>query len=135
MSTTPSADHALLSDCHSSALVDRFGSIVWLTWPRFDSPSVLASILDDTAGHWTLRPAGEFTSLRRYLPDSLVLETEFAPASGIGRLRLVDALALGDGGDHDLGRISPHLVVRELTCQDGSVDVELSYAPRPEFGL
>ena len=40
MSNTPIADHALLSDRHSSALVDRAGSVEWLSFPRFDSPSV-----------------------------------------------------------------------------------------------
>ena len=50
MSATPIADHALLSDCHSSALVNRDGSVEWLTFPRFDSPSVMARLLDDDRG-------------------------------------------------------------------------------------
>ena len=41
MSTTPIADHALLSDRHSTALVTTGGSVDWLAFPRFDSPSVL----------------------------------------------------------------------------------------------
>ena len=43
MSSTPIGEHALLSDCHSSALVDTSGSVEWLTFPRFDSPAVMAS--------------------------------------------------------------------------------------------
>ena len=38
MSNTPIAEHALLSDCHSSALVDSAGSVEWLTFPRFAVP-------------------------------------------------------------------------------------------------
>ena len=49
MSTTPIADHALLSDCHSSALVDKEGSVEWLTFPRFDSPSIMGRLLGETA--------------------------------------------------------------------------------------
>ena len=51
MSTLPIADHALLSDRHSAALVTRDGSAFWLCFPRFDSESVFAAPLDDEAGH------------------------------------------------------------------------------------
>src|SRR5262249_30171791 len=53
-----------------------------------------------------------------------------------GTLRLVDALLIGHGKrGHQLGIDSPSMVVRQLTCLDGRVDVELEFAPRPEYGL
>ena len=61
MSRTPIGDHALLSDRHSAALVDTAGSVEWLSFPRFDSPSVLGRLLDGEAGHWQVRPVGEWT--------------------------------------------------------------------------
>ena len=64
--STPIADHAFLSDRHSCALVDRAGSVEWLCFPRFDGPSVFARLLDDDAGHWQVRPEGEWTSSHRY---------------------------------------------------------------------
>ena len=134
MSRTPIADHALLSDCHSAALVDRAGSVEWLCFPRFDSPSVLGRLLDDGAGHWSLRPAGAYEASRRYLPETLVLETTFRTASGT--LVLTEALALGpDNGGHRLGSRVPHLLVRRLACTEGEVEVAMEYAPRPEYGL
>ena len=54
------ADYGLLSDCHSAALVSGEGSIDWLCFPRFDSPSVFGRILDPEAGHWSIRPVNEF---------------------------------------------------------------------------
>src|SRR2546423_12025266 len=77
MSSVPIADHALLSDCHTAALVTRDGSIDWLCLPRFDASAQFARILDDEAGHWSIRPTGEARISRRYLPGTLVLETTF----------------------------------------------------------
>jgi GH15 family glucan-1,4-alpha-glucosidase len=134
MSSTPIGDHALLSDCHSGALVDRSGSVEWLTFPRFDSPAVMARLLDDRGGHWSIRPASQFSVSRRYLDDTLVLETTMRTPSGT--VVLTDALAMGpDNEGHALGRDAPHVLVRTLACTAGEVEIEVSYAPRPEYGL
>jgi GH15 family glucan-1,4-alpha-glucosidase len=134
MSTTPIADHALLSDRHSSALVTTSGSVDWLAFPRFDSPPVLGRLLGDEAGHWQVSPVGRWTSSRRYVDRTLVLETTFSTAAGT--LVLTDAMALGpDNGGHRLGTDVPHLLVRKLTCTDGEVEVQVDYQPRPEYGL
>ena len=84
----------------------RAGSVDWLCFPRFDSPSVFGRLLDDEAGHWQIRPTGEWTSSRRYLDRTLVLETTFTTAGGT--LVLTDALAMGqDNGGHRLGTAVP----------------------------
>ena len=134
MSATPIGDHAFLSDRHSSALVDSAGSVEWLTFPRFDSPAVFARILDDDAGHWAVRPVGDVQVTRQYIDRTLVLETTFSLPDGT--LVLTDALAVGpDNDEHRLGKDVPHLLVRRVTCTVGQVEVEVSYAPRPEYGL
>ncbi|MFD0451420.1 trehalase-like domain-containing protein [Rhodococcus aetherivorans] len=82
MSSLPIGDYALLSDRHSAALVSSDGSIDWLCMPRFDSPSIFAAILDDNAGHWSIRPAGEFRVRREYVEGSMVLRTLFHTGGG-----------------------------------------------------
>jgi alpha,alpha-trehalase len=134
MSTLPIGDYALLSDCRSAALVGRDGSVDWLCFPRFDGPSVFARLLDDDAGHFSVRPAGEFAVTRRYLDQTMVLATTFTTATGVAVL--TDALAVGrnDRG-HALGAGSPGVLLRRVACTEGTVELELEYAPRPEYGL
>jgi alpha,alpha-trehalase len=134
MSSTPLADYALLSDCRSAALVSRDGSVDWLCFPRFDAPSVFARLLDGDAGHFSIRPAGKAEVTRAYLEGSMALETSFRSPTGVAVL--VDALAVGrnDRG-HDLGAGSPGVLLRRVTCTEGQIELEVEYAPRPEYGL
>jgi GH15 family glucan-1,4-alpha-glucosidase len=133
MSTLPIADYALLSDCRSAALVSRMGSVDWLCFPRFDGPAVFARLLDDDAGHFAVGVPGAAAS-RRYLDQTMALETVFRTGSGTAVLH--DALAVGrNERGHELGAGSPGVLLRRLTCTDGQVEVEVEYAPRPEYGL
>jgi GH15 family glucan-1,4-alpha-glucosidase len=134
MTTTPIAEYALLSDRHSAALVSAAGSVDWLCFPRFDSPSVFARLLDERGGHWSIRPRTPAEMSRRYLDQTMVLETTFR--NGSGSAVLVDALATGlDNQGHRLGAGAPHLLIREITGISGEVDLEIEYVPRPEYGL
>ena len=134
MSTTPIGDHALISDCRSTAMVDRSGSVEWLCWPRIDAPSVFGRLLDPTAGHWSIAPVGDATVERRYVERTMVLETTFTTAAG--SVTLTDALVTGPGErGHQLGHHSPRLLVRRVRATAGTVDVALELVPRPEYGL
>src|SRR5436305_12918299 len=88
--STPIADYGLLADCNSAALVGRDGSIDWLCLPRYDSESIFARLLDADAGPWAIRPAGPYTSERRYLPGTPVPEP--TPTTDAGAVRPTDAL-------------------------------------------
>jgi GH15 family glucan-1,4-alpha-glucosidase len=134
VSWTPIADHALLSDCHCAALVTRDGSVDWMCFPRFDSPSIFGRLLDDAAGYWSIRPVGEFQVDRRYLDRTMVLETSFT--TGTGSVTLVDALAMGaNTRGHDIGADAPGLLIRRVEGVTGHVELELAYVPRTEYGL
>ena len=134
MSTTPIGDYALLSDCHSAALVSRAGSVDWLCFPRFDRPSLFGRLLGEQAGHWSIAPIDRAETDRRYLDRSMVLETTFRTATGV--LRLTDAMALGpDEKGHDLGADAPGVLLRRAECMEGEVRVAMEFAPRPEYGL
>ncbi|HLM17671.1 MAG TPA: glycoside hydrolase family 15 protein [Acidimicrobiia bacterium] len=133
MSTTPIADYALLSDRHGAALVSRDGSVDWLCVPRVDSASIFGRLLGEQAGFWSLH-APDATVTRRYVDQTMVLETTYRTPTGTAVV--VDALATGAGNrGHALGVDSPHLLLRQVTCTDGEVEVHLVYAPRPEYGL
>jgi GH15 family glucan-1,4-alpha-glucosidase len=118
-------DYALIGDCLSGALVGLDGSIDWLCLPRFDSAAMFAALLgDDSHGHWRIAPAGDGVRVRRrYLGESMVLETVFETATG--SCRLVDAMLL-DTPDPDLVRI--------VEGVSGSVDMELDLTIRFDYG-
>jgi len=127
-------DFALLSDCHSTALVGRAGSVDWYCVPRFDAPSVFTRLLDPDAGHWSLRPVGRHTAERAYLADTMILQTVFRTPRG--RMTLTDTLALGRGErGHGIGKRVPHVLVRRAEGIEGEVEMEMTFAPRPEFAL
>lgn len=134
MSDTPIGNHAMLSDCHSAALVDDRGSVVWWCVPRFDSGSVFGRLLDESAGHFSVNPVGVRESERRYLEGTLTLESRFR--ADHGEVVLTEALAMADGvRGHDLGRRSPHRLIRDVRCVSGSVDLHIEFVPRVEYGL
>ena len=134
MADLPIAQYALLSDCHSAALVSAEGSIDWLCFPRFDSPSIFGRILDASAGYWSIRPTEEAQVTRRYVDATMVLETTFTTRKGTALL--CDALGLGSNQrGHDLGAETPHALLRTITCTQGEVEIDIEYAPKPEFGI
>lgn len=79
----PIGDYGVIGDCRSAALVGLDGSIDWCCFPRFDSPSVFAAILDaKKGGHFSLKPQIAVTSQQRYAGDTNVLETQFDTSAG-----------------------------------------------------
>src|SRR5512140_2448716 len=76
-------DYGVIGDCRSAALISRSASIDWLCWPRFDSPSVFAALIDQgKGGRLSINPTEKGSISRRYLKDSNVLETCFLVAGG-----------------------------------------------------
>ncbi len=130
----PIDDYALIGDCRSAGLISRDGSLDWLCLPRFDSPSVFAALLDAReGGRFRIRPVGEYSSERRYLPDTNVLETTFRCRGGTFVLR--DLMSVSSEEDKRASLTPEHEVLRELEGFDGEVEVEIFYDPRPHYGL
>jgi GH15 family glucan-1,4-alpha-glucosidase len=125
-------DYAIIGDCQSAALVSRSGSIDWLCWPRFDSTSLFARMLDrGRGGEWEIMPRSDFRSSRRYLPGTNVLETRFEAPSGI--LTLTDFMPLADDAYRRSHLCLDYAICRLLRCERGSADVNIRFAPRPDF--
>ncbi|MFC4905059.1 glycoside hydrolase family 15 protein [Kocuria oceani] len=112
--STPLEDYALLSDLHTGPLVSRAGSIDWLCFPRFDSPSVFAALLGGPEdGRWKLSAVDGRVLSRRYLPRTFVLETTWATPTGTAVV--TDFMPPSDR-QADL--------VRQVTCTRGTVAIE-----------
>ena len=130
----PIDDYALIGDCRSAGLISGDGSLDWLCLPRFDSSSVFAALLDAReGGRFRIRPVGEYSSERRYLPDTNVLETTFRCPSGAFVLR--DLMSVSSEEDKRASLTPEHEVLREIEGIDGEVEVEVLYGPRLDYGL
>jgi GH15 family glucan-1,4-alpha-glucosidase len=118
-------DYGLLGDLQTAALVGRDGSIDWLCLPSFDSPACFAALLGGPeAGFWRLAARGEeHCSGRRYLGDSLVLETEWATETGV--VRVFDCMP-PRGTEPDLVRI--------VEGVSGSVEMDMEIRLRFDYG-
>src|SRR5213078_293786 len=63
-------DYGIIGDCRSAALISRQGSLDWLCWPRFDSASIFAAVLDSKrGGHWGIHPEHDSEASRRYIEN------------------------------------------------------------------
>jgi GH15 family glucan-1,4-alpha-glucosidase len=118
-------DYALLSNLRTAALVSRTGSVDWLCLPRFDSAACFAALLGRPEhGRWLIAPSGKAKSVeRRYLPETLVLETIFETDDGA--FRLVDFMP-PERDDTVLARIVEGL--------EGEVEISTELVLRFEYG-
>jgi GH15 family glucan-1,4-alpha-glucosidase len=129
---TAISDYGIIGDCRSAALVSRTGSIDWLCWPRFDSPSSFARILDASrGGAFAVHPVGQSETSRRYLDDTNVLETTFHTPSGV--LQLTDLMPVCSPEERRRQLLPPREILRKVECIDGDVEVEVICDPRPDY--
>src|SRR5438270_13978890 len=109
MTTYPAiADHGLIGDLQTSALVSTDGTIDWFCCPRFASPSVFASLLDEQrGGHFSIRPSGDgYVTKQLYLPGTAILITRFLTPDGVGEVCDFMPVIEGDATDqHSLVRL------------------------------
>jgi GH15 family glucan-1,4-alpha-glucosidase len=126
----PIADYAYISDCHSGALISRAASIDWCCMPRVDQASLFGRILDwDQGGYCVVEPAAHgYKTSRRYVEDSMVLETTFN--AGGGEARVTDCFTMRSGG-----RKEPHRqLLRIIDGVRGKVDLRVVVKPRFDYG-
>jgi GH15 family glucan-1,4-alpha-glucosidase len=126
---TAIADHGIIGDLQTAALVTTDGSIDWFCCPRFDSPSVFGALLDDErGGHFRIRPSGiDYTTRQMYFPDTAVLVTRFFSEAGVGQV--LDFMP--PAGSTATGR---HRLVRMVQCVRGEMTFDVDVAPRFDYG-
>jgi alpha,alpha-trehalase len=110
--------------------VSNGGSLDWLSWPRFDSPSVFAALLGDEAGSWRIAPPAPARAALAYVAGTNVLETRFETSSGA--LILTDAMSVASEEEQRVRLLPEREIVRVVTCVMGSRHRELL---RSETGL
>jgi GH15 family glucan-1,4-alpha-glucosidase len=125
----PIEDHGLLGDLQTAALVCEDGTVDWLCLPRFDSPSVFASLLDaERGGRFRIAPEGEHAVRQMYFPDTAVVITRFLSESGVGEV--IDFMPVIEGRE----ATENHRLVRVMRTVRGEVRFVLECEPRFDYG-
>ncbi|MFT3838872.1 MAG: glycoside hydrolase family 15 protein [Myxococcaceae bacterium] len=135
MSVQPQSigDYAVIGDGRSAALVSKAGAVDWLCWPRFDSPSVFAGILDrERGGFWRIAPRGVTQVKRHYLEDTNVLVTNFTVPGG--RVRLTDLMPVCSEEEKRAGLTPEHQLLRIVDCEAPEAQLEIAFSPRCDYG-
>ncbi len=121
------ADHGLIGNCRTAALVTSRGAIDWLCAPHFDSPFLFARLLDrENGGAWELHPEVAFRSTHAYVPGTNVLATTHH--TDAGTVRTLDFL---DVTPHDGRSPYPGALVRVVEGMEGEVPMITQCTPRP----
>lgn len=123
------ADHGLIGDLRSCALVGTDGTIDWFCAPRFDSPSVFGAILDkDRGGSWRLEPVCEVSRTQQfYFPDTAVLITRFLTDDGVAEVH--DFMPVLDSGDPG----HRQRIVRRVSGVRGRIRMRMRLDARPDY--
>ena len=120
----------------SAALVGIDGSVDWCCFPRFDSPSVFAAILDpEVGGHFRIGPAGSgFSASQAYVRNTNILETTFRGGGWAARVTDFMPVSGDDDGNPDTPPPEPpHEIHRVVTCLSGEADLWCDFRPRHDY--
>jgi GH15 family glucan-1,4-alpha-glucosidase len=126
----PIAEHGIVGDLHTVALVGTDGTIDWYCGPAFDSPSIFAAILDrERGGFYRIAPAEKgWISKQLYFPDTNVLLTRFLSDQGVGELQGFMPIARTSAEVHR------HRLIRRVVCVRGEMRFRLELQPRFDYG-
>ncbi|MEY9845568.1 glycoside hydrolase family 15 protein [Streptacidiphilus sp. MAP5-3] len=129
---TPIAEHGLIGDLRTAALVGTDGTIDWYCSPRFDAPSVFGSILDAERGGSFQLAADVPTRTRQfYFPDTNVLITRFFAADGVAEIQDFMPVTDESAGAVEAAR---HRLIRRVVCVRGTLPFRARIAPRFGYG-
>jgi len=123
----PIENYGVIGDLNTAALVSLSGSIDFMCFPRFDSPTIFASLLDhEKGGHFHIEPVGgEFKTRQRYFPDTNILLTRFFGESGVGEIS--DFMAMKHLGHN-------HNLIRRVKAVRGKLRFRMICAPKFDYG-
>ncbi len=131
MAQRPIESCGVIGDLHSVALVAMDGTIDWCCLPQFDSPSVFATLLDETkGGYFKLSPEQTGTNRQMYMPETNVLLTRFLRTEGVGEV--IDFMPVRDDRERHSKAVM-HEIVRIARAIRGAVRFRLECLPAFNF--
>jgi GH15 family glucan-1,4-alpha-glucosidase len=129
MSFEPIENYGVIGNMCSVALVSVTGSIDFLCYPKFDSPTVFAALLDDEkGGRFQIQPQlGKKQVRQLYLPETNILLTRFLADEGVAEL--TDYMPIATNGAR------PNEIIRTVTVIRGEIDFKMRCQPRFNYAM
>jgi GH15 family glucan-1,4-alpha-glucosidase len=122
----PIAEHGIIGDLHTAALVGSDGTIDWFCPDRFDGPSAFGALMDRTrGGFYRIAATDPLAATRQlYLPDTNVLITRFLSPEGVSEIQ--DFMPVGAG---------PQRLIRSVVGVRGALRFRIEVEPRFGYGV
>lgn len=124
-------NYGVIGNCCTAALISEKGSIEWLCFPNFDSPSIFAALLDrEKGGTFGFEVSEDYHTIQSYVPHTNILSTTFV--SEQDEFAVVDFMPCYELYDNK-EYYRPAEVYRYIHWIKGRPRIKVNYHPAPDY--
>ena len=125
-------NYGIIGNCQSSALIYKDSSIDWCCFPKFDSPSIFAKIIDNSnGGFFKVDTVGNYNISQEYLKNTCILKTSFN--NGFDEFHIIDYMPRYQTKKKSY--YSPPEITRIIKYMKGNPKIRITYDPRLDYSI
>ena len=125
-------NYGIIGNCQSSALIYKDSSIDWCCFPKFDSPSIFAKMIDNNnGGYFKVDTVGNYNISQEYLKNTCILKTSFN--NGFDEFHIIDYMPRYQTKKKSY--YSPPEITRIIKYMKGNPKIRITYDPRLDYSI